>query len=162
VSWTARESNRNWQAVTSSSDGQRLVTAEYSGQLYTSSDAGVSWTARESNRNWLAVASSSDGQRLVAGVYPGQLYTSSDAGMSWTARESDRNWRSVASSADGQRLMAAAYGGQLYTSAPVPRESTTAGIAGSISGRQYESITLQYVGGNKFVVFDFTGDLGVE
>jgi hypothetical protein len=58
--------------------------------------------------------------------------------------------------------VAADYSGQLYTSAPVPRQSTTAGVAGSISGRQYEAITLQYAGGNKFVVFDFTGDLIVK
>jgi hypothetical protein len=160
VSWTARESNRFWEGLASSSDGQRLVAAAYNGQLYTSSDAGVSWTARESNREWQAVASSSDGQRLVAAA--GQIYTSSDAGVSWTARESNRGWSAVASSSDGQRLVAAAAGGQLYTSARAPRESTTAGVAGSISGRQYEAITLQYVGANKFVVFDFTGDLIVQ
>jgi hypothetical protein len=158
--WTARESNRNWRAVASSADGQRLVAAPYSGQLYTSSDAGASWTARESDRIWRAVASSADGQRLVAAVgFSGQLYTSSDAGVSWTARESNRYWWAVASSSDGQRLVAAVDGGQLYTSAPPPRESTTAGAAGSIRGLQYEAITLQYVGANKFVVVDFSGDL---
>jgi hypothetical protein len=161
MSWTARESNRDWGAVASSSDGQRLIAA--AGQLYTSSDAGVSWTARESNRYWAGVASSSDGQRLVAAVYGGQLYTSSDAGVSWTSHESNRDWYAVASSSDGERLIAGAVvGNQLYTSAPVPRERTTVGAAGWISGRQYEAITLQYVGNNKFVVFDFTGDLIVK
>jgi hypothetical protein len=58
--------------------------------------------------------------------------------------------------------VAAVYADRLYTSAPMLRESTTAGAAGSISGRQYEAITLQYAGGNKFVVFDFTGDLIVK
>ena len=61
-----------------------------------------------------------------------------------------------------ERLVAGADSGQLYTSAPVPRASTTAGTAGSISGRQYEAITLQYVGANKFVVVDFTGNLIVK
>jgi hypothetical protein len=82
--------------------------------------------------------------------------------VSWTARESNRGWNGVASSSDGQRLVASAVGDQLYTSAPMRRESTTTGAAGSISGRQYEAITLQYVGANKFVVFDFSGDLIVK
>ena len=83
--------------------------------------------------------------------------------VSWTSRESNRDWYAVASSADGQRLVAGGVAGnQLYTSAPLPRENTTPGAAGSISGRQYEAITLQYVGANKFVVFDFSGDLIVK
>ncbi len=36
VTWTARDSNRNWDSVASSSDGGRLVAGVYGGQLYTS------------------------------------------------------------------------------------------------------------------------------
>jgi hypothetical protein len=78
-------------------------------------------------------------------------------------RRRGRNWSAVASSSDGQRLVAVdGSNGQLYTSAPVLRQSTTLGTSGSISGRQYEAITLQYVGANKFVVFDFSGELFVK
>lgn len=162
VSWMARETNRLWTSVASSADGQRLVAGAFTDHLYTSSDGGVTWTARESMRAWRSVASSADGMRLVAAAIGDQLYTSSDAGVSWTARESSRSWQSVTSSADGQRLLAVVNDGGVYTSAPVPRESTTAGVAGSISGRQYEGITLQYVGANKFVVVNSTGNLIVK
>ena len=45
--WTPRETNRNWWAVASSADGNKLVATVYanSGQIYTSIDAGVTWTA---------------------------------------------------------------------------------------------------------------------
>ncbi len=115
ATWTARESNRGWDAIASSADGTQLVAAVWNGQLYTSTDAGTTWTARESNRGWQAVASSADGTKLVAAVWSGQLYTSTDAGVTWTARENSRGWVSVASSADGTKLVAATHG-QLYTS----------------------------------------------
>jgi|GEM_PF-1070879 len=114
--WTARESNRNWLGVASSSDGTKLVAAPFGGQLYTSTDSGVNWTARDSVRNWSRVASSADGTKLVAAVENGQLYTSTDSGATWPARESSRNWRGVASSADGTKLVAVNNGGQIYTS----------------------------------------------
>ena len=115
VTWTARESSRDWYAVASSADGTKLVAAANGGQLYTSTDSGVTWTARENSRDWKSVASSVDGTKLVAGGNS-QLYTSTDSGVTWTARENIRNWYSVASSADGSKLVAAVYGGQLYTS----------------------------------------------
>ena len=76
LSWTARDSTRNWQAVASSSDGSKLVAAELGGQIYTSTDSGLTWTAGDSTRNWQAVASSADGNKLVAVVTGGQIYTS--------------------------------------------------------------------------------------
>ena len=129
VTWTARESTRNWWSVASSADGTKLVAAVDHGQLYVSADSGATWTPRETNRNWSSVASSADGTKLVAGVYEGQLYVSTDSGATWTARESNRRWYSVASSADGTKLVAAVQNGQLYVSADsgatwTAREST--------------------------------------
>ena len=114
VTWTARESTRNWWSVASSADGTKLVAAVQNGPLYTSVDSGASWTARESNRWWRSVASSSDGTKLVAAVEGGQLYVSTDSGATWTPSENSRAWQSVASSADGTRLVALA--DQIYTS----------------------------------------------
>ena len=116
VTWTARESTRNWWSVASSADGTKLVAGVLGGQLYVSTDSGATWTARESTRNWISVASSADGTKLVAAVGGGQLYVSTDSGTNWTARESNRGWHSVASSADGTKLVAAVYEGQLYVS----------------------------------------------
>jgi photosystem II stability/assembly factor-like uncharacterized protein len=114
--WNASGISGNWTGVASSADGNKLVAAVFTGQLYTSTDAGATWTARESTRQWVAVASSADGSKLVASVSGGQLYTSTDSGATWTARESNRSWISVASSADGTRLVALVDGGQIYTS----------------------------------------------
>ncbi|MFL6604974.1 MAG: WD40/YVTN/BNR-like repeat-containing protein [Steroidobacteraceae bacterium] len=162
VTWTARDTNRNWYSVASSADGTRLVAVVIGGQIYTSSDSGVTWTARDSNRNWQSVASSADGWRLVAVANGGQIYTSTDSGVTWTPRDSNRNWRAVASSADGMRLAAGVDFGQLYTSRPTPMPSTSTGIAGSISGRQYDAIDLQYAGNGVFLVRSSAGVFNVQ
>jgi hypothetical protein len=160
--WTARESIREWTAVAASADGQRLVASEFLGQLRTSTDAGVTWTARDANRGWFAVASSADGQRLLAAEIGSYLYASNDAGVSWKERDLQRNWTAVASSADGTKLLGAVVTGRLFTSVPSQRESSTVGTAGSVSGRQYDAITLQYAGASEFVVLNFVGGLVVE
>jgi alpha-tubulin suppressor-like RCC1 family protein len=117
VDWTARESNRNWRSIATSTNGLKLVAAGTNEQIYTSADGGGTWTARESSRKWYAVASSADGTRLVAVVDGGLIYTSADSGETWTARETARLWRAVASSADGTKLVAAVRNGQIFTSA---------------------------------------------
>ncbi len=116
AAWIARETNRNWQSITSSADGNKLAATVSGGKIYTSIDAGVTWVERDSNRNWSGIASSADGTKLVAGVYGGNIYTSTDSGVSWVARDSSRNWSSIASSADGSKLAAVVASGQIYTS----------------------------------------------
>ncbi|MFA5593633.1 MAG: hypothetical protein WC989_10025 [Micavibrio sp.] len=113
--FTQRETERQWRGFASSSDGKKLVTTVWGGQIYTSTDRGVTWTPRDSNRNWYGVASSADGTKLVAIVSGGQIYTSTNSGASWVARESNRNWTRISSSADGTRLAAIA-GAQIYVS----------------------------------------------
>jgi hypothetical protein len=159
VTWTARDSNRVWLSVASSADGTKLVAGAQAGQLYTSTDSGVTWTARDSNRTWQTVASSADGSKLVAAVQNGQLYTSTDSGVTWTARDSNRIWLSVASSADGTKLVAAALNGQLYTSAVQDR--TTLGTGGWLSGAQFDSLLLQYIGGGLFTPLSYVNYSGV-
>jgi len=119
LTWTARESSRQWYGVASSDDGTKLIAAVFGGLLYTSTDSGVNWTARDSSRYWRGVASSSDGVKLVAvAATSDQIYTSADSGVTWTARDSNRDWRGVASSSDGVKLVAVvATSGQIYTSA---------------------------------------------
>jgi photosystem II stability/assembly factor-like uncharacterized protein len=45
VTWTPRESNRNWRSIASSSDGVKLVAGVFNGQIYTSSSTTASGTA---------------------------------------------------------------------------------------------------------------------
>lgn len=162
VNWTARDSNRNWAGVASSADGARLVAVTSGGQIYTSTDSGVTWTPRDSNRSWSSVASSADGTRLLAATSGGQIYTSTNSGVTWTPRDSNRAWRSVASSADGARLVAVADGGQIYTSTPTLMSTTSVGTAGSIGGRRYDAIDLQYVGNGLFMVRSSAGMFDVR
>jgi photosystem II stability/assembly factor-like uncharacterized protein len=98
-------------AVASSADGTKLVAVVNSGQIYTSTDAGVNWTARDSSRSWSDVASSADGTRLVATVDSGAggaIYVSTNSGATWslTSANTGVRWFSVASSADGLKLVA--------------------------------------------------------
>ena len=157
--------NGGWVSVASSADGSKLVAVVSAGQIYTSTDSGVTWTPRDSNRGWHAVASSWDGVNLVAvasGGTTGKIYASTDSGLSWTPRESLRSWMTVASSWDGRNLAAGVYGGQIYTSIPAAISSTTAGIAGSITGAQYDAIELQCIGSNNFLVLNSAGNLIVQ
>jgi len=153
ASWTLRGPIGTWQTVASSADGSKLVVGGQ-GNLVTSNDFGVTWTSRGSVGMW--VASSSDGTILLA--TSGQLNISTDSGATWTLRDSSRAWSSVASSADGTRLIAAASNGSIYTSI----SKTASGIAGFISGDQYQSIDLQYIGNNTFLVRSQLGDLTVQ
>ena len=163
ATWTARDVNRIWYAVASSADGSKLVASDFGGQLYTSSDSGVTWTARNANSIWRGVASSADGNKLVAAANGGQLYTSSDAGVTWVARGAVSNWFGVASSADGSKLVAAANSGQLYTSGPTLTPlSTTAGILGFMDGGQYDSVDLQCIDPNTYLVRGYVGSLTVN
>ncbi len=126
VTWTARETNRNWISAASSDDGTKLVAIAggNGGLIYTSTDSGVEWTPRGVSRKWSAVASSSDGSKLIAAVSNGQLYTSTDSGANWTPTETSRFWNAVASSSDGSKLVATdgeqapghSNGGRIYTS----------------------------------------------
>ena len=114
VTWTPRESDKNWGAVASSADGTKLVAGVYNGRIYTSTDSGVTWTDTGTGGLVTALASSSDGSKLAACKESAPLITSSDSGVSWTQRPEVTNCMSVASSADGTRLVVAA--NRIYTS----------------------------------------------
>lgn len=165
ANWTYRGPTATWRAVASSADGTRLVAAVQNGQIYTSDDSGETWVAREQNRFWTSVSSSADGLQLVAVVgqdqdsaftVPGFVYVSTDLGVTWTPHGPDNSWLSVASSTDGTRLVSAT-GNGISTSAPVRRTGTTTGTGGGVTGAQYQSIELQYLGEGQFLVLDSAG-----
>ena len=137
--------------------GQSLATDNLEGGAI-----GSVWSGQNSVGNSRFVASSADGTRLVAAGFPGQLLTSTDSGVTWTARESNRLWSSVASSADGTRLVAVDNTVLVYTSTPTPMHSTSTGVAGAISARQYDAIDLQYAGNGVFLVRGSAGVFNVQ
>ncbi len=160
ITWTSRDSNRQWISVASSADGTNLVALVNFGQIFTSNDSGVSWIPRDSSRFWDSVASSVDGTKLVAVVQNGQIYISTDSGVTWTPRESNRDWWSVTSSADGTKLVAVVNGGQIYTSTPI--FSTTIGTTGYVTGGQFTTIELQYIGNGQFLQLSHEGTIQVQ
>lgn len=119
ASWTLQDSARDWTAVASSDDGNRLVAVAAGGYIYTSTDAGQTWTARatDSTRLWKTVTSSADGTQLAAAVDRGGIFTSSDGGESWIEQTGieDSYWSSMASTRDGTKLYSVAL---LATSKP--------------------------------------------
>ncbi len=116
VTWTARDSNREWTGVGISADGQYQGAADRVGTLYTSSDFGVTWISRESSRDWTDIDVSGDGQYMTAvgGTGVGvdqQIYTSSDFGVNWTGRDSNRAWEWVSISSTGEYQSAVEFTG---------------------------------------------------
>ena len=110
--WTSRTAagSRKWQGITSSANGQKLVTAAENGSIYTSTDAGVTWTEQTSAgaRQWVDLASSPDGTKVVGAVYNGQIWTSNDSGVTWSLKASSptTNWFAIDVSADGTKIVA--------------------------------------------------------
>ena len=146
ATWTARDSNRDWSSITSSSDGTKLAALVYNGQIYVSSNSGVTWTARGSSRIWYSIASSSDGTKIAA-AYNGGVEMSSDSGVTWTGASLSLGAGFITSSADGTKLAVAFFGtlgvnlGELYVSSDsgatwTARESSRNwhGIASSSDG----------------------------
>ena len=158
--------NRTWTSVALSSDGSKIVAVEEA-YLYISNDYGTTWTTPEpyATRMYKAVASSADGSRLVAVVDAGAIYVSINSGITWVPWTDTTggavNWSSVTMSADGQKIYVSntSYGAK---SSPTHAARTTTGTVGSISGGQYDTIDLQYIGNNTFMKMNHSGYLRVE
>jgi hypothetical protein len=143
--WTQANTNspasNNWNTVTISADGSRLVAGsfpyflfdshnnfigEIPGLIYSSTNLGATWSSNNVPDNgWASIASSANGRTLVAGINIGGVYTSTNFGATWSKVPNLTNnaWISDVSSADGNKLAIASdfnngtggYGG-IYTS----------------------------------------------
>ena len=95
--------------VASSSDGSKLVEADYfGGVICTSTNSGLTWTQTSAPDNpWHYVASSSDGRKLVAVAYGGGIYATTNSGFTWAQTgATNLEWFFTASSSDGSKLAA--------------------------------------------------------
>ena len=154
ATWSKRDASgsRNWTAIASSSDGNKLAAASWGGKVLTSTNAGATWTEQPGagDRNWVAIASSADGKKLAA-VYDwgGYVFTSADAGATWTARgvPGSYNWTAIASSADGNRLVAVAKDSTVFTSSDAGANWTERASSGS---RKWSAVASS-ADGNKLV-----------
>jgi photosystem II stability/assembly factor-like uncharacterized protein len=115
VTWTARETVRQWTSAALSADG-RIIIACGDGTVHRSTDYGVSWSQPASPPACDSVAISADGQKMVAVRNGGRIHTSTDSGVTWVARDTARTWVRVASSSDGTRLVATAFRQGIFTS----------------------------------------------
>ena len=117
-----------WTAISSTSDGKKVVACSNIDYIYTSDDYGVTWTKRISSgiRYWTDVRYSKDGTKIVAcaktasTVYLGNgaIYISTDDGATWTANTAagEKNWYGVAISSDGSVIAGCVYNGHIYVS----------------------------------------------
>jgi hypothetical protein len=110
--WVAREAQRAWSAIASSTNGLNLVAFDATHLVYLSTNGGVNWEVPpiSPQKNWSVAASSADGQRLIAGTSGDYIFISSDFGRGWSQRigPGQRTWSGVASSHDGSNMVAVA------------------------------------------------------
>ena len=170
VTWTARTvPNANtmeilWANVSSSTSGREVVAASSGSPkaVFLSHDFGATWQAVPSAGDVLDVAVSADGSGLVTTARPRTNQPPTDSAHTRTSDEAHRTWESIASSADGTRLIAAEFAGHIYTSTPLNATSTSFGTSGYISARQHDSVELQYVGNDTFMVRSSSGDFAIR
>jgi hypothetical protein len=159
-SWLLRTNIGNWVAAASSADGNQLIAAVTSGQLYISYNRGTNWTPVTplASLPWTDVASSADGSRLAAVASSGTVYISTDSGVTWAQHFGlpAASWTGVACSADGSQLVLVANGNQIYTSS---QGSTTTGVTGYLIGSQHSAIELIYTGNNLFLPLSHEGTI---
>jgi photosystem II stability/assembly factor-like uncharacterized protein len=178
-SWTARESSRDWEAMTCTPDGSTFFAIAYStgptaSTLYTSHDFGASWTAGTANQFGYGaylkhvIRCTADGGFLAAvtGGTDSPMVVSKDGGQNW--QDSGLvfdDFNDLCMSDDGQRIALSNYL-SISTSNPGPikvcyvknpRTQTTVGTSGSLRGNPGSAVELQYIGNNQFQPISITG-----
>jgi hypothetical protein len=161
ASWAMVQSGI-WSTVQASSDGGTLY-AGGSGSEGFSTDSGTTWTVHYSDNYFGSLGASADGSTLFAGTnfYGGaaSALISTDSGQHWTnLLTGTLGFNGVIVSADGNTVTGSTSGGTFFSASAV----TTAGINGSLSGTQSESVTLQYFGQGQLQVVENTGQLTVQ
>ncbi len=119
VTWTLQGNMPEflWN-ITSSSDGNRLVGANWGGHIFTSNDSGVTWTDRGNANAWWHLSSSGSGQ-IVAGVTEKIGFRlSRDYGVTWSSPLPNPRGTYVQSaiSEDGTKILVSESEGRLQYS----------------------------------------------
>jgi hypothetical protein len=127
-------------------------------EIVISTDSGTTWTVGSTETDWSSIAISADGNTLFAGGVAAPIKMSTDAGLNWVQLNSGIGWNAITCSADATRLFGAVYDGFLFS----PSSVTTTGTGGSVSGDQYQALTLQYFGDGLFSVINNEGLLVVQ
>jgi photosystem II stability/assembly factor-like uncharacterized protein len=106
---TASLGAKQWNPISSSPDGMKLVAAACNDFVYISEDGGASWEAIEELGTALwerEIIMSADGSKITISLQDGTIYTSSDGGAAWrTIATPPRNWGVITSIDDGNKIV---------------------------------------------------------
>ena len=166
ATWTSTAAtSTTYTSVAISADGSRMVAvAGNGGGIYTSIDSGGSWQKTSApDRGWLSVAMSADGKKLVAGgEYGVGAYVSDDFGNTWvqSAANTSVAYVALASTPNGRRWYGATNSNSIIGFASEPY--TTLGTSGSLSGDQFDTVELQYIGGGVFNILSSVSSIGLR
>jgi hypothetical protein len=138
--------------ITSSSNGSRLVGANWGGNIFTSSDSGITWTDRGNADAWWHLSSSGSGQ-VVAGVTEKIGFKlSRDYGVTWSSPLPTPNGSYVQSaiSDDGTKILVSDSEGRLQFSTDTGNSWTLVG-----SERAWSAVTMSADGSHLYAT-EFT------
>ena len=116
--------NNGWNALTTNSDGTKVLAADFGGYLYLSNNSGATFVAQTTpgTGNWQnnCLDMTPDGLGLIACAGTGFVWISRNGGLNWIqqnqASMGSRNWLRVSCSSDFQVLGAVVNGGFVYLS----------------------------------------------
>jgi hypothetical protein len=118
VTWTARDTNRNWKGCALSSDGIKQASLVDGGDIYQSTNTGDSWNRKQivysnpfNSIDITGVAVSDNGQYVMYAAYGNFIYTSSNFGKSFMRKHVINTYSDVAMSANGLIQIAVRHGG---------------------------------------------------
>jgi hypothetical protein len=156
--------NIEYESVTVSQNGQRIVAAVLNGPIYVSQNGGTSFTtaagSAAASNAWRSVDSSADGSvvvavsQAVAGT-PGQVHVSTDAGATFAVRAvplggaaNPGGWYRVAMSDDGNTIAVAGNTDFAGTSTGlfVSRDRGVTWVQGNAAAGAYTSIDTSATG----------------
>ncbi len=162
VTWSSKNSIRNWSALAMSSDGSRITVGEYNGPLYISSDFGNTWVTAGANKQWMGLSMSADGRYQTASLYSDNLYVSSDYGATWTPKSVSALWYSIAMSSNGQYQTAGSWMGDVYGSNDSGSTWVVKLNKTTLGGNRFWTFTAMSSNGSKQYVSDAVGKIYVS
>lgn len=128
VVWNPRATDRNWSAVSMSTEGEFILAADQGGYLYLSTDFGETWTPTASPQQWTCVY-------LVYSWWPSPqllLFAGASNSVLWRAQGAPsaplvwqpcggeggkrRDWVALTGNDEGSRMVAAAFNDTVYYS----------------------------------------------
>lgn len=117
VTFTIRNSTRNWRSIDMTSDGSQHIASVQPGYIYQSFDSGNSWGVQQSDRLPVSISISFDGTKQTLVSSGREIYRSNTTGNNWITSGISNSWRQIAiSKTDGSVQASIPYNGKIYIS----------------------------------------------